>query len=110
MDELTSKAVEALNEGDSENYNTLMDKVTAIESEVREMPKAENISIRDNWKGRITNFPALLEAIVNDYAPASLVKIDTIVLNQLAKSVKDTKRYPGIEFYNDKVVAARTGS
>lgn len=74
--------------------------------QVPEKPKAAGVSYRDNYKAEVVDLDALLCAIVEGQAPKSLIKIDQAKLNQLAKSLRDELRYPGVKVTNERVVAA----
>ena len=66
-----------------------------------------NFEIKDNWKGEVHDLLLLLEAILDGKAPINLIKVDETALNSIAKSLKGAVNYPGIRFYNDKIMAIR---
>lgn len=105
---LNAKAVDALKANDVNAYHAAMEEITQLNQEITTVPKVDGISVRDNWKARVIDFPMLLHAIVEGKAPVALITVDDKALNALASSVKDTVTYPGIEFYNDKIVSVRT--
>ena len=70
--------------------------------------------LRDNWKWRLVNTPEQsaeqsVKLVPDAYLLAPEDRLDSKVLNALAKSQKDKAKVPGIEFYNDPTPASRTG-
>ncbi len=107
--DLQQKALDALKENDYKAYAKNMLEITQLEQTEVAVPKSDGVSFRDNWKGEVTDMAALIDAVANDKAPISLLKVDESALNSLAKSTKGTVSYPGIKFVNDKIVAVKTG-
>ena len=104
--ELANKALDALEQGDTENYEEYASNIVNLQ-QPEAMTKIDGISYRDNWKGKVVDLSKLIMAIATGHAPLSIIKIDESALNQLAKSTKGTMSYPGIVFYNDKVVVSK---
>lgn len=106
-EELTANALDALKANDHETYATLMDEISKISSKTLTLAKTQGVSFKDNWKGRVTDMDKIIQAVIDKKIPSSILKIDDSTLNQLARSTKNTIQYPGIEFYNDKIVSVK---
>jgi hypothetical protein len=70
--------------------------------------------LRDNWKWRLVNTEAQpasesVKLVPDEFLVAPEDRLDSKVLNALAKSRKDKARVPGIEFYNDALLNSRAG-
>lgn len=70
--------------------------------------------LRDNWKWRLINTPeqpadVSVKLVPEAYMVAPEDRLDSKVLNALAKSQKDKAKVPGIEFYNDPTTSSRAG-
>lgn len=72
-------------------------------------PKAAGASFRGTWKGRLTDKAKLIAAAAQRPELQGLLAIDTTALNAMARAVKDSTTVPGVEFYQDRSVAARGG-
>jgi len=70
-------------------------------------PRAAGISSRDVWKAEVTNFGELVLAVARGDVPIAVLKVDTTVLGQQARSLKRELRWPGVRVWNDKGVAVR---
>lgn len=69
-------------------------------------PKVSGISRKTTWKGEITDKMALIKAVAEGKAPATLVDINESVLNQMARAMKDTMNYPGVKAVEEKSIAS----
>ena len=105
--ELTDNAIEALKANDYEKYAEITLKMSEVESTTIAPVKAKGVQFRDNWKGRVVDFELLVQAVALKQAPITILKIDESNLNQLARSLKNTVRYQGIEFYNDQIMSVK---
>lgn len=70
--------------------------------------------LRDNWKWRLINTPeqpaeASVKLVPDEFLVAPEDRLDSKVLNALAKSRKGKNPPPGIEFYNDAGLNSRAG-
>jgi hypothetical protein len=72
-----------------------------------QVPKAQGVSFRDNWKARVVDKEVLLRAILAGQQPMSLLIPDQKALDGIAKALKGEARVPGVEFYADQVAAVR---
>lgn len=106
-EELTANALDALKDNDYKKYANTMNEITDLQSTTLTLPKKKGVSFKDNWKGRVTNLEAVIQGVVDKKTPPTVLKIDDSTLNQLARSTKNTIQYPGIEFYNDKIVSVK---
>ena len=105
--ELSDNAIEALKANDYERYAEITLQMSNVESTTLTPVKAKGMQFRDNWKGRVTDMNVLLLAIIDKQVPITVLKVDESTLNQLARSLKNTVSYPGIEFYNDRIVSVK---
>lgn len=74
---------------------------------IADAPKASGASFRGTWKGRITDKAKLIAAASTRPELQGLLKVDESALNAMARAVKDSAPIPGVEFYEDRVVASR---
>jgi len=73
--------------------------VDVIEPAKRVSTDMGTSSVRDNWKYRVVDF-----ALLSDEYKIE----DSSMLNAVAKKHHDTKKVPGIEFYNEPIIAVRS--
>lgn len=72
------------------------------------MPKVQGITYRDNWKvHEPIDVKALAAAVAAGTAASNLLLPNMPALNQLAKATQGTQTVPGVQFYNDRQIAAR---
>lgn len=64
----------------------------------KQTPKVSGVSMRDNWKYRVTN-PALV--------PREYLMLDESKIGRVVKAMKDATTIPGVEVFNDPIVASR---
>jgi hypothetical protein len=62
---------------------------------------------RKVWKGRVLDKAALLLAAANRPELRSLFDVNESLLNALAKTNQDQVLIPGVEFYEDEIIATR---
>ncbi len=62
------------------------------------VPKVQGMSIRENWKFRITN-----EKMI----PREYLKVDEIKIGQVVRALKGQTNIPGVEAYNEGSVSGR---
>ena len=68
--------------------------------------KMRGISQREVWRAEVTNLQALVQAAAADEQWLALLKVDQVVLNGLARSLKGALKIPGVTVRKDTVVAA----
>jgi hypothetical protein len=64
----------------------------------KSVPKVAGMSIRDNWKFRITN-----EKLI----PREYLKVDEVKIGQVVRAMKSAANIPGVEVYNEGTVSGR---
>jgi hypothetical protein len=69
-------------------------------------PKVSGIAYRETWSGRLTNIAALIVYAASNPQFMGLLMINQPALNQLARSMKNQMRIPGVEAVSTKDVAA----
>jgi len=98
---LNAAALEAVEAGDEEKAQKLAmeSAMKAAEVQVSAPQKVSGISVREVWKWEVTDINAV---------PREYLVVNEQALNGIAKSAKDTLPIPGIRFYAEKSIAART--
>lgn len=103
--ELAAKAEAA---GKTSEAETVLDAAMAAEEapiiNMVVAPKAEGIGVRKTWKARVIN-EKLVPAYSND---VEVRTINMSALNTLARISNGTASVPGVEFYEDMTISART--
>ena len=69
--------------------------------------KASGVSKRDNWKAKVTDFPALVKAAAKDKSLLAYLEPNDQALNNRAKADKQTLNIPGVVVYNDSIISGR---
>ena len=64
----------------------------------KSVPKVAGMSIRDNWKFRITN-----EKLI----PREYLKVDEVKIGQVVRAMKSAANIAGVEVYNEGTVSGR---
>ena len=64
----------------------------------KSVPKVSGMSIRDNWKFKITN-----EKLI----PREYLKVDEVKIGQVVRALKSATNIPGVEVYNEGTVSGR---
>ena len=62
------------------------------------VPKVAGMSIRENWKFRITN-----EKLI----PRDYLKVDEVKIGQVVRAMKSACNIPGVEIYNEGTISGR---
>lgn len=90
--------------GDSKGAEAVLANPSPVEVYVppivvpRQVPRAEGISTRQNWKFRITN-PSLV--------PREYLIVDEKAIGHVVRALKDKAKIPGVEVYSEDSVAVR---
>lgn len=100
-EKLNAEAVAAIEDGNEEKAQELamQSAMKAAEVQVSAPQKVAGISVREVWKWEVTDIKAV---------PREYLVVNEQALNGIAKSAKDTLPIPGIRFYAEKSIAART--
>lgn len=100
-EKINTAALEALENGDEEKAQRLAmeSSMKAAEVQVSAPQKVSGISVREVWKWEVTDINAV---------PREYLVVNEQALNGIAKSAKDSLKVPGIRFYAEKSIAART--
>lgn len=67
-------------------------------------PKAVGTSVSKTWKARVVDE----QAVPAYFNGMSIRKVDVSALNNIAKMTKGTAEIPGVEFYQDMTISARS--
>jgi len=94
------EAVAAEQSGNKEEAEAIINEPVYIPPVVvpKTVPKVEGMSIRENWKFRITN-----EKLI----PREYLKVDEVKIGQVVRAMKSAANIPGIEIYNEGVISGR---
>ena len=107
VEQLNNEALEAIRENNYTRYAQITGEIGQLTNKAPAL-QMNGVSTRDNWKGELVSKKAFILGIIAGTVPDELVSIDHVALNNIAKSVKNTITYPGIRFYNDKIVSVRS--
>lgn len=94
------EAILAEQSGQKEEAEAIMDAPVQAAPVVvpKSVPKVAGMSIRDNWKFRITN-----EKLI----PREYLKVDEVKIGQVVRAMKSAANIPGVEVYNEGTVSGR---
>jgi vacuolar-type H+-ATPase subunit H len=100
--EAQQNALQAEQSGNHNQAEEILATVPQVSMPVIEsvQAKVEGVSMRDNWKYRITNANEI---------PREFLIPDDKKLTQYAKMAKNTMTVSGVEFYNDQIVVSKMG-
>lgn len=99
---LEKKAEKAEARGDMEKAEELREKKEEVHIPTPIIPdekKKDGVSLPKIWKAKITDI---------NLVPREHMLPDMVKLNKLAKAVKGTMQIPGVEFYFEETVSARS--
>jgi hypothetical protein len=73
------------------------------------LPKAQadGISMKINWRVKVTNLRALVKAVAEGRADLGLIQANMMALNGMARALKGTMTIPGVRAVSEMSVAAR---
>jgi hypothetical protein len=94
------EAVFAEQSGNQEEAEAIINEPAYVPPVVvpKAVPKVAGMSIRDNWKFKITN-----EKLI----PREYLKVDEVKIGQVVRALKSATNIPGIEVYNEGTVSGR---
>lgn len=82
--------------------------IVAVAPPVESYQKASGVSRRENWKARVVDMKKLCKAIAAGKVPVDYVEANFTALNARARADKSTMNVPGVEAYDDPIIAGRT--
>jgi hypothetical protein len=82
--------------------------IVAVAPPVESYQKASGVSRRENWKCRVVDMKKLCKAIAAGKVPVDYVEANFTALNARARADKSTMNVPGVEAYDDPIIAGRT--
>ena len=82
--------------------------VAAFIPPAREIPRAAGISYKTSWSAEVTDLLALVQAVAQGHAPLKTVKADEVVLNQLARSLRESFSLPGVRAVSRRDQSVKT--
>ena len=102
------EAKQAEKEGDKEVAEEIRQQPAAIIPRARTTkPVATGAHVRETWSAEVTDKMALIKAVVLRQAPADLIDINMVKLNQMARAMKEDLKYPGVEVVCQKGITSR---
>lgn len=84
------------------------EQIEAPEIHIEADLKVEGISYKTIWKAKVIDKKTFVEAALKDENLLSFVLIDEKKLNKIAQATKGQLNYPGIKFYSEKIVSAKS--
>lgn len=73
-------------------------------------PALDGVRFRETWTYRITDWPGFVRAVAAGQAPLGLVVPNATAMNHYARTWRDTRPVPGVEFYAMRRATVGTGS
>lgn len=94
------EAILAEQSGQKEEAEAIMETPVQVAPVVvpKSVPKVAGMSIRENWKFKITN-----ERLI----PREYLKVDEVKIGQVVRALKSATNIPGVEVYNEGTVSGR---
>jgi hypothetical protein len=99
-DDRLAAAIQAEQSGQEDVAEEIMDEPVYVPPVVlpKSTPKVVGMSIRENWKFRITN-----EKLI----PREYLKVDEVKIGGVVRALKANCAIPGVEVYNEGTIAGR---
>lgn len=69
-------------------------------------PRAKGVAMRETWSAEVVDLMALVRAVADGTAPATLVQANTTALNGMARSLRGDMKVPGVRVRKTMNVAA----
>lgn len=93
-------AILAEQHGQKEEAEAIMETPVHVAPVIvpKAVPKVAGLSIRENWKFKITN-----ERLI----PREYLKVDEVKIGQVVRALKSATNIPGVEVYNEGTVSGR---
>jgi hypothetical protein len=93
------EAIEAEKNGQQDEAQAIIDAPVQAPPVVvpKAVPKVEGISMRENWKFRITSEKAI---------PREFLKVDEVKIGAYVRAMKSAGNIPGVEIYNEATIGA----
>jgi len=74
---------------------------------VPEMPKAEGLSFRSNFRAEVTDLALLVKAVAGGEAPIGTLLANLPMLNQMARAMKQELRLPGVRVVEERIASQK---
>lgn len=105
---LEAQALKAIEQGKEEKAEALIEKAETVPVLTRIVAPSyqapSGVSTRKTWKARVVDD----SKVPINFAGVLIRPIDLAALNRMATMTKGPSQIPGVEFYEDAVVSART--
>lgn len=112
LEEAAALEAEGVAEGDEEKIRAAEELVsepveTPVVSIEKETPKVAGVSYRETWDLKVVDLHKLVKHVAEHPDLVNLVQPNTVALRQMARSLKDNMRIPGVKAFAKKTVSAR---
>lgn len=103
-----AEAAELEAAGETELAEAVTEEAEAVQAAPPpEKVRTAGVSMRDNWVAEVVDPMLLVTAVAAGDVPIAVIKFDTKVLGQQAKSLRKALNWPGVKVTNKPVVAGR---
>ena len=111
-DRRLSEAVRMEAEGQTEMAQAILEApiappVVVVPKVETQAPKVEGLSVTKTYRAQVTNFHALVQAVVQGRAPIGLLEVNQTALNGMARALKEAFSVPGCVVEVDTSVRGR---
>ena len=106
-------AVEAEAAGDGAKAQRILEAphppeiVLSPPASVAPPPKAEGLRFSTHWKAEVVDLRKLVQAVAEGQAPLEALEANLVVLNGLARSLKDALNLPGVKAVSERRVGSQ---
>jgi hypothetical protein len=109
QERLARRAEKAAEKGQADKAEELQAQSQAVQAPIAQFhkPKAQGVSIRQNWKAEVIDLTALARAVADGKVPARMIQANQQELNKLAKALQADMDVPGVRAIAEDVVSAR---
>lgn len=108
QERLEARAAKAFEEGREEKAEELLSRVPPVPVVLSGAMRPEGISLKEYWKAEVVDFEALVKAAAENDAYLPYLKADEQALGGLARALKTGAKVPGVRFFADQGVSARS--
>lgn len=107
---LEARAAKAEDKGKEEKAAELRAQAATVPTPVvaSTTPKVSGIAVRTTWKAVLQSKSELIQAVAAGKAPESLLDVNMVVANQMARALKTEMKYPGLNAVEDTSLSSRS--
>lgn len=93
--------------GKTDEAEAIIESVPSVPIVVSDIPKVSGVFGRKTWKSEVVDFPAFLQWVM-DNGMFNLLEVNNSELNALARQQRTATSVPGIRFFEEETVVARS--